>query len=298
MVHMPSHIDVRLGRWKEAVEANERAIAADTAYRSRRPQQGFYRVYMAHNGHMLGFAAMMTGQSAKSLKAIDGVTQAMPAEWVQQNASFIDGYVAMPLEARVRFGRWDEILAWPELPSYLPLATALRHAARGVAFAAKGQPEQAEAEQALFAKARKVVAPGATFGNSSAQTVLDIAQHILAGEIMLSRHEDESAIAQLRKAVDAEDQLGYDEPPDWILPTRHILGVALLKAGRAQDAERVYREDLQRLPHNGWGLYGLSEALNRQGKEKEAREVRRRFEAVWKDADFQITSSCMCVPEP
>ena len=131
LVHMPSHIDVRLGRWGEAAEANERAIAADRAYRAIRPGQGFYRLYMLHNRHMLAYAALMRGESRRAIAAVDAMLAELPIEWARENAAIADGYFAMPLEVRMRFGRWDEILAAPEPEATFPIARALRHAAQG-----------------------------------------------------------------------------------------------------------------------------------------------------------------------
>ena len=232
LVHMPSHIDVRLGRWKEAVEANERAIAADRAYRAIRPTQGFYRLYMLHDQHLLAFAALMRGESQKAIRTIDAMLAEVPIEWARENAAIVDGIFAMPLEVRMRFGRWDEILAAPEPEASFPIARALRHAARGVAFAATGQVEQAHGAQKEFRAARTRVAEEARFGNSKASTILDVAEHLLAGEILYREGKAEAAFDELEKAVQAEDTLNYYEPPDWILPVRHALGAALMKSGR------------------------------------------------------------------
>jgi len=296
LIHMPSHIDVRLGRWKEAVVANERAIAADLAYRKVRPTQGFYRIYMLHNRHMLAYAALMRGESERAITAIDAMLTELPVEWARENAMIADGYFAMPLEVRMRFGRWDEILAAPEPEATFPLARAIRHAARGVAFAAKGQPAQARAAQAEFRTARSKVADEARFGNNPAAALLDVVEHLLAGEILYQEGSEDAAFAALRKAVQAEDALRYDEPPDWIQPVRHALGAALLKSGRIEQAEAVYRDDLKRLPHNGWALFGLMRALELQGKADAARETRTQWNQVWKDADVQLSSSCFCLP--
>jgi tetratricopeptide (TPR) repeat protein len=298
MVHMPSHIDVLRGRWEESILANEKAIAADVAYRKIRPRQGFYRLYMAHNRHMLGFSAMMVGQRAKAVKAMDEMVREMPQAFVKENAFFMDSFFAMPLEVRVRFGRWDEVLAAPAFPDHLPLAETLRHMARGVAFAAKGNVFEAEAEQMLFRQGRAKMPEGKPVGNSPATTVLDLADHLLQGEILIAKGDVSAAIDSLKLAVRAEEQLRYDEPPDWVLPTRHVLGVALLKAGKTAEAEKVYREDLKRRPNNGWSLQGLSDALARQGKSAEASKVRAQFVQAWKNADTAIESSCLCVPKP
>ncbi|SIO20813.1 Tetratricopeptide repeat-containing protein [Singulisphaera sp. GP187] len=295
LVHMPSHIDVRLGRWKEAAETNERAIAADQAYRAIRPTQGFYRLYMLHNQHLLAYAALMRGESRKAIRTIDAMLADMPIEWARENAAIADGIFAMPLEVRMRFGRWDEILAAPEPEAAFPIARALRHAARGVAFAATDRIERAREAQKEFALARTRVPADARFGNSTGSALLDVAEPLLAGEILYREGNEEAAFAALEQAVRAEDALKYDEPPDWIMPVRHVLGAALLKSGRLGQAEAVYREDLKRLPHNGWALFGLMRTLEAQNKDKEAKEVRARWEKQWSDADVQLSSSCFCL---
>lgn len=298
MVHMPSHIDVRRGRWKEAILANERAIEADRRYREQRPQQGFYRVYMLHNHHMLAYAAMMRGQSARAIGAIDAMVASMPEDWKRQVAPLIDGFVAMPTEARVRFGRWDEILATPEPPDYFPLTRALRHAARGIAYAAKNQVKEAQAEQETFQQAQERVPKDATVGNNTAADILAVATHMLAGEILYRAGETEKGLQELREAVRCEDRLRYDEPPDWILPVRHALGAALMQSGRFAEATQVYQADLAKLPENGWSLYGLSRSLEKQGEKAKSAKALQRFRQVWKEADVTLTSSCFCQPGP
>lgn len=296
LVHMPSHIDVRVGHWKDAVKANERAIQADHAYRTIRPKQGFYRLYMLHDQHLLAFAALMRGESAKAIRAIDTMLAEMPMDWARENAAMADGYFAMPLEVRLRFGRWDEVLASPEPEPMFPISRALRHAARGVAFAATGQIPQAHEAQKEFQKARTLVQKDARVGNSPAESVLDVAENLMAGEILFREGNEAAAFATLEKAVQAEDTLRYDEPPDWIMPVRHALGAALLKAGRLEAAEAVYRDDLKRHPHNGWSLFGLWRTLEAQDKTPEAKQVRARWDEAWKDADVSLSSSCFCLP--
>lgn len=296
LVHMPSHIDVRLGHWQQAITANAKAIKADARYRAHSPRQDFYHVYMAHNHHMLAYAAIMRGQSELAIKAIDNMDREMPAAWVEQNPGIADGFKAMPLEMLVRFGRWKEVLAAPEPPEYLPFARAMRHCARGVSFAALGDVENAGLEQSQFLIARTKVAPGALVGNNAAADVLAVAEMLLTGEILIRAGEFEDGLAALRIAVQREDQLRYSEPPDWIHPVRHALGATLMTAGQIEEAEQVYREDLRRLPNNGWSLHGLSRSLELQKRHEEAKPWQQKFSEVWRDADVKITSSCFCQP--
>jgi tetratricopeptide (TPR) repeat protein len=299
LAHMPSHLDIRRGRWAEAIEANEAAIAADRAYKATVPEQGYYRMYVAHNFHMLAFAAMMRGESKRSIDTIRVMVADVPAEWlaVKGNAAIIDGFAALPLEVLKRFGRWDEILAEPEPPEVFPIARAMRHYTRGVAFAAKSKVADARSEQAAFRAAAKAIPADAPFGGNKAGDVFAVAGPMLEGEILYREGKRAAAVAALRAAAEKEDALRYSEPPDWTVPVRHALGAVLLHDGQAADAEAVYREDLARWPDNGWSLHGLAAALDAQGKEDEAATVRAKFRDVWKNADVAVASSCYCVTD-
>jgi tetratricopeptide (TPR) repeat protein len=202
----------------------------------------------------------------------------------------------MPFEVMLRFGKWDDVLAQPDFPEFAPISRAIRLYARGVARAAQGDVAGARAEQAAFAEARGRVAKEATFGNNSGSDILDVAEHVMKGEILYRDGRKDEGIAALREAVAREDKLRYDEPPDWIQPVRHALGAALLGAGRFTEAEEVFREDLARLPENGWGLYGLHRALQMQKKAEESATAEKRFDAVWRQADLKIKSPCLCLP--
>jgi tetratricopeptide (TPR) repeat protein len=296
LVHMPSHIDVRLGQWKKASIANEKAIVADDTYRKKSPQQDFYQVYMAHNRHMLAYACIMRGESKKAIDTINAMAAAVPPEWVKENAAVVDGFTAIPLEVLVRFGKWDEVLAAPEPPDFLPIARAMRHCARGVAYAAKGDVVNAKEEQAAFLSAKGKVPEEAVFSNNKGHDLLDVAQHLLAGEILYREGMVDQAVTALKEAIRREDQLRYAEPPDWLRPVRHTLGAVLLTEGRAADAEKVYREDLKKYPHNGWSRYGLARSLELGGKKTEAAKALAEFNQAWADADFELTSSCLCLP--
>ena len=295
MVHMPSHIDVRRGRWEESITANAKAIEADRRYVARSREQGFYRLYMAHNHHMLTYSAMMTGQSALALRTIREMVADMPLSFFKDNL-WADGLMAMPLEVLMRFGKWDDILAQPTFPEFVPLSRSLQHYARAISYAAKDNMPGAEREQAAFLEQRKKVVKEATLGNNTAADILDLAESFMRGELLFRSGKVDEGLAALREAAAREDRLRYDEPPDWIQPVRHALGAALLSAGRFADAEAVFRDDLAKLPGNGWSLYGLSRALSLQKKDAEAARVEKQFDATWKKADIKIKSACLCLP--
>jgi len=296
-VHMPSHIDIRIGRWQEAIEANLKAVDAVKRVRTVvGPPQGFILVYNAHNEHMLAYAAMMTGQSALSISHIRTLVDDLPEDFLKEYSPGIDGFVAMPYEVLLRFGRWDDVLAAPDHPDYLPFTRAFRHAARAISFAAKGDVKSAREEQTAFLAGAKLVPVDGTFGNNPTLAVVAIAAHMVEGEILYRDHKTDAGLAELREAVKLEDALRYDEPPPWILPARHSLGATLMAARRYPEAEEVYRADLKRLPENGWSLYGLAESLAIQGKDEESAEMRIRFARIWTKADIAIKSSCFCQP--
>jgi tetratricopeptide (TPR) repeat protein len=296
-LHMPSHIDIRRGRWQKAVDANLRAIAADDHYRAVfGPPQGLLIVYAAHNQHMLAYAAMMTGQSELAIQHIHVMVEGIPLDFVKEHAAIAESFVGLPYEVLIRFGRWDDILAAPDHPDFMPLTRAMRFAARGIALAAKGDIVGAKLEQQAYLAAVPLVPPGETAGPDTRQAILSVVTPMLAGEILYRDGKGNQGLAKLREAVKAEDALRYSEPPDWILPARHSLGAALMQEGRFAEAEQVYRDDLARLPDNGWSLFGLAQSLHRQGKEEEAAATDARFQKIWSKADVQIKSSCLCQP--
>jgi tetratricopeptide (TPR) repeat protein len=296
LVHMPSHIDVLTGRWALASQQNERAVEIDRNYRAISPKQGFYRIYMAHNQHMLAFASMMEGRSEAALTSARAVVQGVPKDYGKKEASLVDGYMAAPYDVLKRFGKWDQILQEPAPPSYWPITTAMWRFCRGVAYAAKHQLADAERERASFQKAVAKVPKDATMAINSAHLVLEIAEHTLAGEIAFAAGSTDEAVRELQKAVELEDTLKYMEPPEWIQPVRHTLGAVLSSAGRYAEAETVYRDDLRDWPENGWSLYGLAKCLRAKGETAEADAVEQRFRKTWSRADIAIGSSCLCVP--
>jgi tetratricopeptide (TPR) repeat protein len=299
-VHMPSHIDIRRGRWEQAIATNAKAVEADKRYRreaGNRPP-GLLPFYVAHNQHMLAYAAAMSGQSRLALQHIRQMVADLPQKFVRENTALAESFVALPMEVMVRFGKWDDILAEPEnYPDYIPFTRAFHHAARAIAFAAKGDTANARKERAIFAERATLVPKDTAVGNNTAEAILALVGPMLEGEILIAEGKFDDGLGQLRAAVALEDALKYDEPPSWMIPVRHSIGANLLKAGRFAEAEQVYREDLRRLPDNGWSLYGLAESLRRQNKDTpELAATDARFRNIWAKADLKITSSCLCQP--
>lgn len=295
LVHMPSHVDVRLGRWAEAADANEKAIAADERYRARGRDPGFWGIYMAHNAHFLAYAAMMEGRRAVALDRTRQVATMFPPGFVKENALFADAFQTVHLEALKRFGMWDDVLKTPVAVPGLPVSTAYGHFARGVALAALGRVEEAEQAAAALRAALPAVPAEAYWGSNTAVGALAVAGPYLDGEIAFRRGKVDDAVAKLREAVALEDALKYDEPPAWTVPARHALGAVLVSAKRHAEAQEVYEADLRKYPENGWSLRGLADALEGQGQAVEANAVRARLRKAWARADVQVASSCLCV---
>jgi tetratricopeptide (TPR) repeat protein len=296
LVHMPSHIYARVGRWEDVSGSNARAMTADAAFRKVNPRPGFYAMYMAHNTHFYAYAEIMRGRSAEALKAARAMVAAVPPEFVRDYAAVVDGFMVFVPKVLMRFGRWEEILAEPAPLPQLPLAQALWRFTRAVALTALDRPEDATREREAFRRAAKAVPADATFGNNPASALLAIATHVLDGEMAARRGRFAESEKLLRAAVKIEDGLKYDEPPDWMQPVRHTLGAVLLRAGKHREAEAVYREDLARYPENGWSLFGLGRALRLQQKEAEAAGVEERFRKAWAEADVKLGSTCYCQP--
>jgi tetratricopeptide (TPR) repeat protein len=299
MVHMPGHIDVRLGRWSDAATANEKAMAADARYNTRKLQPGFWAFYMAHNVHFLAYTAMMEGRRDVALARTKETVALFPPEFVKENAAFADAFTTVHLEALKRFGAWPQILEEKLAVPGLPVSTAYLHVARGLAFAALARVPEAETEAAAFREALLAVPKDFVWGTNSAADALAVAVPYLDGEIAFRKGRKEEAIAKLREAVALEDALKYDEPPAWTVPSRHSLGAVLVASKRYADAEAVYRADLKRYPDNGWSLRGLAQSLEGQGRRREAAEVKGRLAKAWSRSDVKVDTSCLCIrPTP
>ena len=294
LVHMPSHIYMRTGRYAEAADANTRAVAVDEHYIAVAKPDGIYlMMYYPHNIDFLWSAASMEGRSAETIRAarhLEAVVGAHP-EMLRQMPD-IEGLAVTARFALARFGRWQEILAEPPPPEDLPFATGMHHYARGLAFARTGRLDAAAAElAALRAVTDTTAADRPLMQVNKQKDVLALASALLAGELAAARGRTDEAVRELREAVRRQDELRYMEPPPWYYPVRQSLGAVLLSAGRVKAAETVYREDLRHNPENGWSLYGLARSLRAQQRNAEAAGVAERFRRAWTRADVQLAAS-------
>jgi tetratricopeptide (TPR) repeat protein len=296
LVHMPSHIYVRIGRYEDAARANVLAIEADKRYFAKAPPPAIYSMYFVHNIHFLGYASMMEGRREAAMGAARQIATELPEGFAKNYLGMADGFLAMPYQVMVRFGEWEAILEEPQPSEERKLSRAMLSAARGLAFAAMGRTEEARLEQLSFERAASEVPEEWTMGLNPAADVLAIARRMMEGEVLYREGRLDEAYAALRDAVAKEDALTYDEPPGWMMPTRHALGALLMGGGRFAEAEAVYRDDLNKQPNNGWGLIGLERALTSLGRHAEVETVRVAREAAWKRADVAPTSSCYCEP--
>lgn len=294
LVHMPGHIYQRVGRYADAVKANQLAARADEDYIAQCRAQGLYPLgYYPHNVHFLWFGATMAGQSRIAIDAANKTASAIPAEAVEK-LPLLQTFLLTPDYALVRFGRWDEILAAPPPRADTLFTRAVRHYARGMAFIRKkdyGPAQQEIAAVRKIASDPQLVAAPTSMSLNLADSVLRVAIEVLEGELAAAQGEYDSAVAHLDRAVRYQDALIYTEPDDWHQPVRHNLGAVLLQAGRPVEAESVYWDDLRQHPLNGWALYGLAQALRAQNKLDQAKQVEASFAKAWADADVTLTAS-------
>jgi tetratricopeptide (TPR) repeat protein len=291
LVHMPAHVYIRTGNYAAAEEANAQAAAVDRAYIQATHAGGIYPLmYYNHNLQFLAAAAMMAGRRGESAKAaaemVSNVEEvARQDAMVAAMAQFI-----LPLHSFVllRFHRYGEALKAPEPDKSLKLARAFWHYTRAVAFAGKKNLKRARTEKASFAAAAKEVPADQLWGNNTAADVLALASDVLEARLEEAGGHRAQAIASWRRAVEKQDAFSYDEPPAWYYPVRESLGAALLRAGKADEAEKVFRADLLRNPNSGWSLFGLAESLRSQKKTSDLEKTRKEFQAAWKRADAPL----------
>jgi tetratricopeptide (TPR) repeat protein len=297
LVHMPSHIYIRVGRYADAVERNQKAIAADEAYFALAPPPDFYSLYFMHNIHFLAYGAMMEGRYQTAIEAARKIETNIPPEFLKKYVTFADGFMPTALHVMIRFGKWEEILKEPEPEQWRLLSRAQWHYARSVALSNLGRTREARREIELLDEVARHVTDDWKLGNNSANEVIAISRLMAEGELEYREGHSDRAFELLREAVEREENLSYDEPPGWMQPVRHALGALLLADGRAAEAEEVYRADLARHPNNAWSLLGLSQSLAKQEKTKEAESLAENLRLAWARADVTPVASCYCHPD-
>jgi len=293
IVHMPAHIYQRVGRHADVIRSNQMAALADEEYIAQCRAQGLYPLaYYPHNLHFIWMGASASGRRALALESAQKLAGVIPQEALS-SVPILQGFLVVPYYAMVRFGEWERILADPGPRHQTAFTKGVWHFARAMALAATNELEAAERErEALAALVADPSLKGqTTFSTNTGYAILRIAPEVVAGEIAARRQQWDTAILHLDRAVRYEDGLNYQEPPDWHAPVRQNLAAVLLAAGRADEAEAVYWEDLKKNPENGWSLFGLLRALQAQGKNDEAAQIQVRFEKAWRDADFKLTSA-------
>ena len=296
LVHMPSHIYIRVGRYADAASSNIAAIEIDRAYLAQAPAPGLYAAYYGHNLHFLAFASMMSGNYEQAIQAARDLEAEMPEQALRDWAGLIEGIMAANFHVLIRFGKWEEILEEPDYPEWRVVSRAVRRYARSIAYSALGRTEEARAELAAFESAIAEVPEEWWIFNNRVSDVLPIARAMINGELLFREGKRDEAYAILREGVAFEDALVYDEPPGWMLPVRHALGALLMADGRYAEAEAVYLEDLRRNRDNGWSLTGLQLALQATDRDGEAEELSPRLARAFGTADTRPSSSCYCEP--
>lgn len=292
LVHMPAHLYWRVGRYHDAAEANVRAAAVDEAYIAQCNAQGFYpALYYPHNIHFLWAASSMEGRSEVAIAAARRVAANVRLETIKEFPS-VEFFHTIPLLALTQFGRWQEILQEPQPAAELDYSNAIWHYVRATAYARQGNLAAAKEEYAALAPLRESTKVHFldTVDYPASQLLL-IADELAQGDIALAQSDTAGAVVHFRNAVAAQDALPYTEPPFWYYPTRQSLGKAMLLAGDAAGAEAVFRRDLEIYKHNGWSMFGLIQSLKAQNKTAEAEELQHHFDAVWAQADVELTSS-------
>lgn len=311
LLHMASHIDMWVGQYKEAVDINKLAVAADEKYKSVTGHDNeIYKLYRLHNYHFTVWAAMFDGQFATAMEYAEAACQQLGPEAVNftmngipVGATLFEAFGSLPWHVLVRFGKWEEIVNRPlkEDADVYPATIAVSHYARGIAFAVLGRLEDAEVERVNFRKALKKesLSHCYLFNNvmhdlKDHRGILDVAEAVLDGEVEYHKGNMKKAFENLHVAVERDTSLIYDEPWGWMTPARHVLGALLLEHGEVEEAESIYRKDLEQYKDNMWSLLGLHQALKRQNHSEEAASVLARFQKASVRADIKIGASCLC----
>ena len=305
LLHMPTHIDVLCGDYMNVVLRNHTAILADRKFLEREGAENFYSVYRCHNYHFKIYGEMFMDQPEPALEAAQELIDTLPADTLRPMADWFEGFIPMKQHVLIRFGRWKDILAQelPEDAELFSVTTAMMRYSRTVAYANTKQIAEAEAERDHFWEARERVPETRMLFNNTCRDILMVAEQMLLGELAYHRGDHEKAFAHLRKSVELDDTLPYDEPWGWMQPTRHALGALLLDQGRTEEAEEVYRADLWldatlsracQHPGNVWSLHGLHECLTRRGEAVEAAHIKLQLDKAVARAAVPIKASCYC----
>jgi tetratricopeptide (TPR) repeat protein len=309
LIHMPTHIDVLCGNYRDVLVYNEKAIAVDRKYLAREGAMNVYSLYRTHNHHFAIYGAMFLGQYTPALKAAQELIDTTPEELLRipspPMADFIEGYLPMKQHVLVRFGKWREIID-QELPKDRDLycsTTAMMLYAKGVAHSILGEIAEAERARTAFREAKARVPETRRVHNNKVVDLLAVADEMLTGELEYRRGNFDIAFAHLRRSVELDDALPYDEPWGWMQPTRHALGALLLEQGRVTEAEAIYRSDLGydgklsracQHPENVWSLHGLHECLTRRGDTVEAPLIKARLDLALARTEVPVRASCLC----
>lgn len=295
--HMPSHVYMHTGDYQAAAECNQAAIRSDREYAKLYGSDGDYPMYLGHNIDFLRYAYTMAGRYKDAKRAADelaaNIAPEIAAVPMGQPVPSRERYMAASLLVQARSYRWNEILALTPPDAKLPRTTALWHYARGMAYSANGEADKADAERAAFLNVGKSIPGESGFGLNDWKTIQKIGTLVLDGKIASARGDYNGAVSSLRQAVRLQDGLAYDETPDWYYPVRESLGAALIRAGQASEAEKVFCEDLSRNPGNGRSLFGLAESLRLQHRVKAVRAAMLRYRSAWRRADFVLRTEDM-----
>ena len=297
LIHMPSHLDILNGRYRLAIETNEKSLLSDLKFQKYcGNREGFYNFYILHNYHIIMYCAMFLGDYAKALD--NALAMIMQIDDVSFNAlpHIFECLLSKYLHVYVRFGKWKEILdeKLPENPQKYPLKIAMLRYARGVAYAALEQIKEGESEYKLFLEASAKVPSNWMVVNNTAKDILNIAQKVLVGEIEYRKKNYEFAYENLREAVILNDNLVYCEPWDWAMPPRHALGALLLEQNYYEEAYEVYMKDLNLNPKNVWSLHGIIECSNKLNRTEGLEKFQTEYENARKESKIQIKASCYC----
>ncbi len=295
IVHMPSHIYMRVGRYTDSYAANRLAVAADENYITQCRSQGIYPLnYYPHNIHFMAWSAMFQGRPKAALEAARKIVEKVPSELsADKNVwALYETFLSQPMFVMVRFGMWDQMLIEPKPSIASQFMTGVWHYGRALAYIHTDRPSEARQELRMLSAVREAMGTVEHYiGFATAKTLMTIAEEIVQGELAYSEGNTLAGLAHLERAVRLEDSLRYAEPPDWYFPVRHVLGAMLLEAGRPNEAEVIYVADLRKNPENGYSLFGLKNALEKQGRVEEAQVFAKRFNRAWADATHTLTSS-------